>query len=265
MLPRVHRAERFTFTAKERGAWDETNLYEHSRVRLAGHQRTYRSAFEWLCLMQHYSIPTRLLDWSESLLPALYFAVRDDPDVAGELIVLNARRLNRDVKDRPTLSPPDEGPVVVRAEMAWTRSASKLRRKRTVVTALDEIGSAPTSTDESWLEPFRTPLAVFPNRLNDRMVFQSSVFTLHGGKVYPRGMARHYASDTIPLPITIDELNEREREQPLLLRFSISTKVKRQMARDLFLLGVHEGTLFPEVDRQAVYLDKLWWYSERVE
>lgn len=262
LVPRVHRAARGVGAAEQPGAWDETNLFEHLKVRVPSHQRTYRSAFEWLCLMQHYSVPTRLLDWSESLLPALYFAVRDDPDEAGELIVLNARRLNRDVKDRPTLSPPDEGAVVVRAEMAWTRLASKLRRKKTVVAALEELGPRLDVSGDGWLEPFRTPLAVFPNRLNERMVFQASVFTLHGGKTYPRGMARHYAPDTIPSPITIEDLNNSERRQPLLKRFSISRRAKRQMLRDLSVLGIHEGTLFPEVDRQAVYLDSLWWYPD---
>lgn len=49
---------------------------------------------EWLVLMQHYGLPTRLLDWTESVLVALYFVVRDHPSEDGRLFALHPFRLN---------------------------------------------------------------------------------------------------------------------------------------------------------------------------
>jgi hypothetical protein len=95
------------------------------------------------------------------------------------------------------------------------------------------------------------------------MVFQASVFTLHGGKQYPRGMKKFYnPSDIIPPPITIDYLDRQDPSDCLLRRFLIRAKAKRRILRDLSLLGIHEGTLFPEIDRQAVYLEDMWWYPK---
>lgn len=57
-----------------------------------------RESFDWLFLMQHYGVPTRLLDWSESPLVGLYFAVEDvakDGVHDGALWILRPSELNK--------------------------------------------------------------------------------------------------------------------------------------------------------------------------
>ncbi len=55
---------------------------------------TPRVSFDWLFLMQHYGVPTRLLDWSESPLVGLYFAVESLSD-DGALWLLRPSELNK--------------------------------------------------------------------------------------------------------------------------------------------------------------------------
>jgi len=40
--------------------------------------------------------------------------------------------------------------------------------------------------------------------------------------------------------------------------YRIPCEKMADLERELFNLGLHEGSLFPEIDRQAVYLEQAW-------
>ena len=112
---------------KTPGCWDETNVHEHLKLLAPATSRHIidRSTGSVLCNI----IRSQRGCWigPRASSPPLYLAVKDDPRTDGELIALNAKHLNGQSKTRPTISTADNGHVIIRAEMATTRSLKKLR------------------------------------------------------------------------------------------------------------------------------------------
>ncbi|WP_133469016.1 FRG domain-containing protein [Paraglaciecola marina] len=116
-------------------------------------------SFDWLFLMQHYGVPTRLLDWSESPLVGLYFAVENflnHPGTEAALWSLRPSELNKNAG----INNSDEEFFIPSFEDVELENYSV------------EILSQNTRTQQR-------PLATIATRNNTRIQAQHGVFTIH--------------------------------------------------------------------------------------
>lgn len=166
--------------------------------------------WEWLFLMQHYKIPTRLLDWTESALVALAFAV-----------------VYRDSKER---NGKKQGAHV------WCLDALKLNSKfnnldKDVIPNITENEHAQSIYDKGYKPPtgkFEAPIAIYGPQNNPRIVGQKGVFT-----IFPNTEKFQYDN-------FIEDIG---------IKLTIKTEAQvKAIATELFGLGISESMIFPELD-----------------
>jgi hypothetical protein len=210
------------------------------------------SALEMLVRMQHYSLPTRLLDVSMNPLVALYFACESvkkrvpatrgpyrtmQVEADGQVIMLTVNR-NR-------VRYFDSDKVSCIANLARLR----YDRKQAIDTSLpqDEFNaSLPIKRllhfvrqEKASFEPEIIPadlddiVLVKPKQSNKRILAQAGAFFAFG---------------------RIEELLDDNRAGVAIERITIAGDQKATILGDLDKLGINEKTLFPEIERAARYL-----------
>jgi len=138
------------------------------------HRREH--AWETLFDMQHYGVPTRLLDWSETFGIALFFAATYNkshhPGNNAAIYLLNPTALNEISSVHQIYRLPEDEAIFEYQSIYWRGKPF-----------------APSA-----------PIAIEPIFINDRMLAQRGMFTVHHNKVAPLETAFPDAIKKVTLP-----------------------------------------------------------------
>lgn len=115
-----------------------------------------RDEFDWMFLMQHYGVPTRLLDWTDSALVAMYFCCSSHEECDGAIWLLKPAIMNekssiKDDNDSGYL-PSFQDDLLQPYQINQLKNTQRMKQK---------------------------PIAVIANRNNVRLQAQLGNFTIH--------------------------------------------------------------------------------------
>ncbi|MCY1075095.1 FRG domain-containing protein [Archangium lansingense] len=185
--------------------------------------RAVHEPWDYLFLMQHFGVPTRLLDWTENPHIALFFALTSPPANSN--------------------TPTDDAAVWVLDPVAWNRSAlNHLSYKRGILSGTDEHlkGYMPRSENVDVDLIPNEPVALYGTHNSPRIVAQRGAFTVFGKEVTP-----------------MEESHARiKAHSDVLTRVVIPSGTILSLRSSLAKIGITDSVIFPDLDGLAKELKR---------
>lgn len=211
------------------------------------------STLDKLVRMQHFSLPTRLLDITSNPLIALYFACKSNPDEDGEVISFIVPREEVKYFDSDTASCIANLARLPRSstdEIVFPLTKQKAEDSAAIATAFNQQRMVTRlihfiREEKPFFEPKIVPrdlkrvVCVKGKKTNDRISSQSGAFLLFGQDA---------------------RLNERGDENVRITRFKIGNKA--QVLKDLDSLNINESTVFPYIEKSAQYVAEKFMFKK---
>lgn len=224
---------------------NEHLIYQELIIDCPSEFKGFKRHIDYLVKMQHYGLPTRLLDITRNPLVALYFSCCNNYNNIGEVIVFSADKEkikygNSDtvamISSLPMFSFDEQSEIM--ESLYYNVDSSTLNR------FIYEVqNEKPGFTNKINCHDLDSCFVVLPPKDNNRMIKQDGAFIICG----INSMLEKEINDKLRM-----EINGKK------VLFFISEKKK--ILEELDLLSINESSLFPEIDHVSKYITSK--YSE---
>jgi hypothetical protein len=233
---KTHRLQPSIFRKKEYRRVEKSILRELIAIQ-PNEFRNDRTAFEQLVRMQHYGLPTRLLDATYNPLVGLYFACWRDEETDGEFLTFKLRKSHIRYFDSDTVSCVANLSNLTgrqRDEIRALADSAALKRSDVGERLLHFIkAEKPYFLPKINLSDLKSILAVRPKQTNQRILAQQGAFLIFG--------LRSILKDPNNFGIKI-------------ARTKVPASAKKKLLDELDSININASTLFPEIESAAKYI-----------
>ncbi|MCG5516376.1 MULTISPECIES: FRG domain-containing protein [unclassified Ectothiorhodospira] len=230
-----------------------------------------KTAFDKLSRMQHYSMPTRLIDLSEDILSALYFALdgrKNNNQAAVYLIEIDQSQVKYYDSDAVSVvanlvkSPLSDGCTPRKSKQAIHEDANKYRTHREAFNGTESAGYLlhDIKEEKSYFSHKIDPIHLFsilfvkPKLTNNRLHGQKGAYLLFG-------LNEQDINNSIPIFVedTPDHLslNSTIHSEQFPIRKITKVLISCEIRMEhLEKLGITTPYIYPELDHVSHYLSK---------
>jgi len=224
---------------------NEDVLFKEIVLKCPNDFREQENTFQMLVKMQHYSLPTRLLDLTANPLIALYFACSEGKSriEGGEVVVLKIPKREIRYHDSDTVSVISN---ISRRPSSFKipriKDEPKFNESKEMKYLLHEIKKEkPYFEAKIRREHLGSVVCVKPKLDNPRIIKQDGAFLLFGVKT-----DKNTPADIVPEYLY--------QEQRIIVKHLDKVKILEQLRT----LGITKGSIFPEIDRVAEHLREIY-------